>query len=44
LIHPTFAKRAVTSVPDGLVRRRLGQLRATNLLKLDDAIRLWFGV
>ena len=44
LIHPSFAKRAVTSVSGELVRKQLGQLRETDLIKLDAAVRLWFGV
>ena len=44
LIHPSFAKRAVASVAGGLVRKQLGQLRETDLVKLDAAIRLWFGL
>ena len=44
LIHPSFAKRAVTTVAGGLVRKQLGQLRETDLVKLDAAVRLWFGL
>lgn len=44
LIHPSFAKRAVASVFGDLVRRQLGQLREADLAKLDDALRLWFGL
>ncbi|MBI3876151.1 MAG: type II toxin-antitoxin system PemK/MazF family toxin [Verrucomicrobia bacterium] len=44
LIHPSFVKRAVASVSASLVRRQLGQLGDSDLAKLDDAIRLWFGV
>ena len=44
LIHPSFAKRAVASVTGGLVRKQLGQLRETDLVKFDAAIRLWFGL
>ena len=44
LIHPSFAKRAVASVTGGLVRKQLGQLRETDLAKLDAAVRLWFGL
>jgi hypothetical protein len=44
LIHPSFAKRAVASVSCGLVRKPLGQLRETDLAKLDAAVRLWFGL
>jgi mRNA interferase MazF len=44
LIHPSFAKRAVASVAGHLVRRQLGELRETDLVKLDTAVRLWFGL
>ena len=44
LIHPSFAKRAVASVSGALVRKPLGQLHETDLVKLDAAVRLWFGV
>lgn len=44
LIHPSFAKRAVASVADALVRKPLGQLHETDLVKLDAAVRLWFGL
>lgn len=44
LIHPSFAKRAIASIEDSLVRRQLGLLHETDLMKLDEAIRLWFGL
>ena len=44
LIHPSFAKRAVASVSGALVRKPLGQLHETDLVKLDAAVRLWFGL
>src|SRR5260221_6641853 len=44
LIHPSFAKRAVASVTHNLVKKQLGQLRESDLAKLDDAIGLWFGL
>src|SRR5438128_12016982 len=44
LIHPSFAKRAIASVESSLVRRQLGLLREADLRKLDEAIRLWFGL
>ena len=44
LLHPSFAKRAVASVESNLVRRQLGSLCDTDLIKLNDAIRLWFGL
>jgi mRNA interferase MazF len=43
LIHPSFAKRAVASISGALVRKPLGQLHETDLLKLNAAVRLWFG-
>jgi mRNA interferase MazF len=44
LIHPSFLKRAVSSVSTNLVRKQLGQLRQSDLKKLDEAISLWFGL
>jgi mRNA interferase MazF len=44
LIHPSFIKRAVSSVAANLVRRQLGQLRQDDMKKLDEAMRLWFGL
>ena len=44
LLHPSFAKRAVASVCGVLVRRAIGQLRETDLVKLDAAVRPWFGL
>lgn len=44
LIHPSFAKRAVASVASHLVRKQIGQLREADLLKLEAAVRLWFGL
>jgi mRNA-degrading endonuclease toxin of MazEF toxin-antitoxin module len=42
LIHPSFVKRAVTSISANLVRTLLGQLHEPDVTKLNDAIRLWF--
>jgi mRNA interferase MazF len=44
LIHPSFAKRAIASMESSLVRKQLGLLREADLTKLDEAIRLWFGL
>jgi len=44
LIHPSFAKRAVASVTGHLVRKQLGQLRESDLVKLDAALGSWFGL
>jgi len=44
LIHSSFAKRAIASIEGSLVRKQLGLLREADLLKLDEAIRLWFGL
>ena len=44
LIHPSFAKRAVASVAGNLVRKQLGQLRESDLLKLNAALGFWFGL
>ncbi len=35
LIHPSFAKRAIASAAGNLVRKPLGQLRESDLVKLD---------
>jgi hypothetical protein len=32
LLHPSFAKRAVPSVAENLVRKQLGELRESDLL------------
>jgi hypothetical protein len=44
LIHPAFAKRAVASVTSNLARKKPGQLRESDLVKLDPAPGLWFGL
>jgi mRNA interferase MazF len=44
LIHPSFAKRAVASVTGNLVKKQLGQLRESDMAKLDSALRSWFGL
>lgn len=44
LIHPSFAKRAVASVTGELVRKRLGQLRESDLVTLDAALKFWLGL
>ena len=44
LIHPSFVKRAVTTVASNLVRRVLGQLHTADLAGLDRALRLWLGL
>jgi mRNA interferase MazF len=44
LIHPSFVKRAIASVPVDLVRKRLGQLRELDVSGVDDVVRLWFGL
>ena len=44
LLHPSFAKRAVASVAGYLVRKQLGQLRESDLVKLDAALSSWFGL
>lgn len=44
LIHPSFVKRAVASLSGTLVRKSLGQLHEEDLVTLDAAVRLWFGL
>jgi mRNA interferase MazF len=44
LLHPSFAKRAIASVSRNLVRRKIGQLDQGDLVRLNDALRLWFGL
>lgn len=44
LIHPSFIKRAVASIASNLVRKQLGQLRESDLKRLNESICLWFGL
>ena len=44
LIHPSFAKRAIASATENLIRKQLGQLREADLEKLNAALRFWFGL
>jgi hypothetical protein len=44
LLHPSFVKRAITSVSGNLVRRQIGQLNEEDLANLDGALRLWCGL
>jgi mRNA interferase MazF len=44
LIHPSFVKRAFTSVSIDLVRRKMGELRDADLERLDRTLREWFGL
>lgn len=44
LLHPSFIKRAVASISSTLVRKALGQLRDTDLMRFDQALRLWLGI
>ena len=44
LIHPSFAKRAIASVSDKLVRREIGRLDPIDLASLNGSLRLWFGL
>jgi len=44
LIHPSFLKRAVTTVAAHFVRRSLGTLHAEDVAQLNNALRLWFGM
>ena len=44
LIHPSFAKRAIASATGNLVRKQLGQLREPDLVKLNAALKFWFGL
>ena len=44
LIHPSFAKRAIASAAGNLVRKQLGQLRESDLVRLDAALGFWFGL
>jgi hypothetical protein len=44
LIHPSFAKRAVSSVSRELVKKSLGHLREPDLKRFDEALRIWFGL
>jgi mRNA interferase MazF len=44
LLHPSFVKRALASVSGDLVRKSLGHLHGDDLIRLDDALRLWLGL
>lgn len=44
LLHPSFLKRAITSVSRNLVRKPLGNLRPTDLAHLDTTLRSWLGL
>ena len=44
LIHPLFAKRAIASATGNLVRKQLGQLRESDMAKLNAALKVWFGL
>lgn len=44
LLHPSFVKRAVTSVASGLIKRQLGDLDPMDLQPLNRALYLWFGL
>ena len=44
LIHPSFVKRALTTITDSLVRKVLGQLHTVDVTDLDRALRLWLGL
>ena len=44
LIHPSFAKRAIASATGNLVKKQLGQLRESDLAKLNAALKIWFGL
>jgi mRNA interferase MazF len=44
LIHPTFAKRAVTCISTTLVRKELGRLHLADLASVAVALRVWFGL
>jgi len=39
LIHPSFAKRAIASTTGNLVKKHLGQLRESDLAKLNASLR-----
>lgn len=41
LLHPSFIKRAVTTISKNLVRRQLGVLQTADLAALDLALRTW---
>jgi hypothetical protein len=44
LLHPSFAKRALASVAGDLVRKSLGHLARDDMMRLDEALRLWLGL
>jgi mRNA interferase MazF len=44
LLHPSFIKRAVASVGGHLVRKQLGELRESDLYKLEESVSFWLGL
>ena len=44
LIHPSFTKRAIASATGNLVKKQLGQLRESDLVKLNASLKIWFGL
>ena len=44
LLHPSYVKRALATVEADLIRRRIGRIETPDLLKLNEALRLWFGL
>jgi mRNA interferase MazF len=44
LLHPSYAKRTIATVRFNLIRRRLGTIQSDDLVDLNVALRLWFGL
>jgi mRNA interferase MazF len=44
LLHPSFLKRAVTTISKDLIRRQLGVLQTADLAALERALRTWLSL
>lgn len=44
LLFPSAVKRGLFTLDRACVTRRLGRMSASDLLKLEQALRLWFGL
>jgi mRNA interferase MazF len=44
LLHPSFIKRAVATISQSLIRKKLGMLESEDLASLNNSLRIWFGI
>lgn len=44
LLFPSAVKRGLFTLDRAYVTRRLGRVSSSDLLKLEHALRLWFGL